>query len=201
MILGVKKLLELVKKKKLVENLSKRELKKPEGAGFDIRIGELYEVKGKGFLGVEERETPEIKLIAKVDELRSSPPFTDARVFDKKKSKTTTLPPPTVFLRPRTYYLMKTIEKLNLPENLLALFTPRSTLYRSGVYIFGGQTAPGYQGELTTGIYNFRNEKFELEMGARVIHIMFFEVKGKSNLYRGQWQGGRVTTKKKEKQL
>jgi len=185
MIIGVKKLLKLVKKKKLIENLSERELKNPEGAGFDIRIGELYEVKGKGFLGVEERETPEIKLIAKVDE---------------KKSKTTTLPPPAVFLRPRTYYLMKTIEKLNLPENLLALFTPRSTLYRSGVYIFGGQTAPGYKGELTTGIFNFRDEKFELEMGARVMHIMFFEVKGKSNLYHGQWQGGRVTTKKKEKQ-
>ena len=186
MVLGAKKLLELVKKKKLVENLSKRELKKPEGAGFDIRIEELYEVKGKGFLGVEERETPEAKLLAK---------------FDKKKPKTTTLPPPTVFLQPRTYYLMKTIEKLNLPENLLALFTPRSTLYRSGIYIFGGQTAPGYRGELTTGIFNFREEKFELEMGARVLHIMFFEVKGKSNLYRGQWQGGRITTKKKEKQL
>jgi len=179
MILGVKKLLELVKEKRLVENLSERELKNPEGAGFDVRIGELYEVKGKGFLGVEERETPEIKLIAK---------------FDKKKSEK-------VFLRPRTYYLMKTVEKLNLPENLLALFTPRSTLYRSGVYIFGGQTSPGYQGELTTGIFNFHNEKFELEMGSRVIHIMFFEVKGKSNLYRGQWQGGRVTTKKKEKQV
>ena len=56
MILGVKKLLKLVKEKKLVENLSERELKNPEGAGFDIRIGELYEAKGKGFLGVEERE-------------------------------------------------------------------------------------------------------------------------------------------------
>ena len=179
MILGIKKLLKLVKEKRLVENLSERELKNPEGAGFDIRIGELYEVKGKGFLGVEERETPEIKLIAK---------------FDKKKIKK-------VSLQPKRYYLMKTVEKLNLPENLLALFTPRSTLYRSGVYILGGQTAPGYQGELTTGIYNFRDEKFELEMGARVIHIMFFEVKGKSNLYRGQWQGGRVTTKKKEKQV
>jgi len=177
MVLGVKKLLELVKKKKLVENLSGRELKNPEGAGFDIRIGELYEVKGKGFLGVEERETPKIKLIAK---------------YGSKKK---------VVLKPRTYYLMRTMEKLNLPENLLALFTPRSTLYRSGVYIFGGQTAPGYQGELTTGIYNFRDEKFELEMGARVMHIMFFEVKGKSNLYRGQWQGGRITTKKKEKQI
>jgi len=178
MIIGVKKLLKLVKERKLVENLSERELKNPEGAGFDLRIGELYEVKGKGFLGVEERETPKIKLIAK---------------FDKKNPKK-------VFLQPKTYYLMKTIEKLNLPENILVLFTPRSTLYRSGVYIFGGQTAPGYRGELTTGIFNFRDEKFELEMGSRVIHIMFFEVKGKSNLYRGQWQGGRVTTKKKEKQ-
>ena len=178
MILGAKKILKLVKEKKLVENLSERELKNPEGAGFDLRIGELYQLKGQGFLGVEERETPEVKLLAKVDE---------------KKSKK-------VILQPRTYYLIKTIEKLNLPENLLALFTPRSTLYRSGVYIFGGQTAPGYQGELTTGIYNFRDEKFELEMGSRVIHIMFFEVKGKSNLYRGQRQGGRVTTKKKEKQ-
>jgi len=179
MILGVKKLLELIKKKKLVENLSERELKNPEGAGLDLRIGELYEVRGKGFLGIEERETPEVKLIAK---------------FDKEKLKK-------IFLRPQTYYLMKTIEKLNLPENFLALFTPRSTLYRSGLYIFGGQTAPGYQGQLTTGLYNFRNEKFELEMGARVMHIIFFEVKGKTNLYRGQWQGGRVTTKKKEKQI
>jgi len=177
MILGVKELLKLVKEKNLVENLSERELKNPEGAGFDIRIGELYEVKGKGFLGVDERETPKIELIAK----------------HGSKER--------VVLKPKTYYLMKTIEKMNLPENLLALFTPRSTLYRSGVYIFGGQTAPGYQGELTTGIYNFRDEDFILEMGARVMHIMFFEVKGKSNLYRGQWQGGRVTTKKKEKQI
>jgi len=30
---------------------------------------------------------------------------------------------------------------------------------------------------------------------------MFFQVKGKTHLYRGQWQGGRVTTKKREKQV
>lgn len=179
MILGVKKLLELVKKKKLVENLSERELKNPEGAGFDLRIGELYQPKGKGFLGIEERKTPEIKPLAK---------------FNSKKPKK-------FLLQPRTYYLMKTVERLNLTEDLLALFTPRSTLFRSGIYIFGGQTAPGYKGELCTGIYNFRDEKFEIEMGARVIHIMFFEVKGKSSLYRGQWQGGRITTKKREKQV
>ncbi|MDP2663839.1 MAG: hypothetical protein Q8P08_00055 [bacterium] len=178
-ILAVNELLKLVKEKKLVENLSKRELENPEGAGFDLRIGELYNLEGKGFLGIEERNTPDIKPLAK---------------FEMGKNNK-------VQLQPKTYYLMKTVEKINLPENILALFTPRSTLYRSGVYIFGGQSAPGYQGELTMGIYNFRDEGFELEMGSRVLHIMFFEVKGKSNLYRGQWQGGRVATDKKEKQV
>ena len=179
MILGVDKLLKLVEEKKLVENLSERELNNPEGAGFDLRIGELYRIKGKGFLGVEERKTPEIELVAKLD--------------PKKRKE--------VVLEPKTYYLMKTVEKLNMPNNLLAIFTPRSTLFRSGLYIFGGQTSPGYSGGLTTGIYNFGEQEFELELGARVFHIMFFEIKGKTNLYRGQWQGGRVTTKRKETQV
>lgn len=179
MTLGISELLKLVKEKKLIENLSKRELKNPEGAGFDLRIGELYRIEGKGFLGVKERETPQIKLMAR---------------FNPQK-------PAKVSLAPKTYYLMRTIEKLNMPENLLAIFTPRSTLFRSGVYIFGGQTAPGYKGELTVGIYNFRDEEFELEMGSRVFHIMFFEVKGESSLYKGQWQNGRITTEEREKQI
>lgn len=179
MILGIDKLLKLVKEKKLVENLSQRELKNPEGAGFDLRIGEIYELEGEGILGIEERKTPQVKLLDRYEE-------------GKKKI---------FILEPGKYYLLRTIEKVNLPEGILALSTPRSTLFRSGVYIFGGQVPPGYQGQLTMGIYNFRKEKFHLELGARVIHIMFFEVKGKSNLYRGQWQGGRVTTKNKEKQV
>jgi len=179
MVIGIKKLLELVKEKDLVQNLSQRELKNPEGAGFDLRIGELYKIKGRGFLGIEQRETPEMELIAKYEE---------GKIIK-------------VELEPRTYYTMKTIESVNMPDNLLAIMTPRSTLFRSGVYIFGGQTPPGYKGGLTMGIYNFRGESFELEMGARVVHIMFFQVEGESNLYRGQWQGGRITTKKKEKQV
>jgi deoxycytidine triphosphate deaminase len=179
MVLGIKKLHELVKNRGLLENLSERELKNPEGAGFDLRIGELYEMQGQGFMGVEERETPEMKLIARYEEGKSTK----------------------VELKPRTYYTMKTVESVNMPDDLLAIMTPRSTLFRSGVFIFGGQTPPGYKGGLTMGIYNFRDEKFDLEMGARVVHIMFFEVKGEANLYKGQWQGGRVTTDKREKQI
>src|SRR3990167_2795539 len=179
MVLGVQELHQLVKNQKLVENLSERELTNPEGAGFDLRIGELYGAQGAGFLGIEERETPKMELIAQYDSTKIS----------------------AVSIKSHTYYLLKTIESVNMPDNLLAIMTPRSTLFRSGVFIFGGQVPPGYKGGLNMGLYNFRNEDFELEMGARVVHIMFFEVKGESNRYRGQWQGGRVTTKEKEKQI
>lgn len=179
MVLGIKELHRLVQEKQLVSHLSQREMENPEGAGFDLRIGELYEISGKGFLGVTERETPAMSVLAKYEE-----------------DKTIEVP-----LKPNTYYVLKTIESVNMPENLLAIMTPRSTLFRSGVHIFGGQVPPGYAGELNMGIYNFRQEEFRLEMGARVVHIMFFEVKGEGSLYRGQWQGGRTTTDQRETQV
>ena len=93
------------------------------------------------------------------------------------------------------------MEKLNMPENLLALFVPRSTLFRSGIHILSGEAAPGYRGEITAGIYNFSTKRFKLEMGARALRVLFFEVKGVTNSYRGQWQGGRATVIRKEKQV
>jgi len=177
MILGIDELHKLVKEKNLVENLCQRELENPEGAGFDFRLGEVYELKGKSFLGVEERKTPEVKLLAK---------FPEDKYF--------------VF-KPGKYYLMKTIEKVNTPENILILFRPRTTIFRSGMMIFTGNVSPGYCGELTFGIVNLGSVEVKIELGARVVHAMFFEVRGKTHLYRGQWQGGRVTTKKKEKQV
>ena len=179
MILGVKKLLELVQERKLVENLSERELKNPEGAGFDFRLGEIYEIFGQGFLGIEERETPKAKLLAKYNSKRKQ-----SFVFESGK-----------------YYLMKTIEKVNLPENILCLLRQRSTLHRSGIMIFTANVSPGYEGALTFGIMNLGQCQMEVELGARVVYAMFHEIRGKTNLYRGQWQGGRVSTKKKEKQI
>lgn len=179
MILGIDELLRLVKEKKLVENLSERELNNPEGAGFDLRLGEIYELKGNSFLGVEDRKTPEVILVSK---------------FDKKKKNS-------FIFKPGDYFLVKTLEKVNTPEDILILFTPRTTIFRSGMMMFTATCSPGYCGELTFAICNLGKCEVEIELGARIVHAMFFEVKGKSNLYRGQWQGGRVTTDKKEKQV
>lgn len=179
MILGISELLRLVREKKLVENLAERELANPEGAGFDLRIGALYRVKGTGFLGVYERETP---------------PMEEVAVYSAEENRAVTL-------EPSAYYVMKTIERVNTPNDILILFRPRSTLYRSGIALFTGNVSPGYSGELNFGIMNLRNESFVLEMGARVCHAMFYQVIGETASYRGQWQGGRTTTDGREQQV
>ena len=179
MILGPKKLLQLVKKKKLVEGLSERELINPEGTGFDLRLGEVFKISGEAFLGETHRKTPDIKSIITFEE-------------GKKKS---------IKIKPGDFFLVKTIEKINLPIDLSAVILPRTTTFRSGLFLRTGPIQPGYQGELTFGLKNEGPITVEIEMGARFVHVIFHEIKGSGSKYRGQWQGGRVSATKKEKQV
>jgi deoxycytidine triphosphate deaminase len=182
MILGIDKLHNLVKEIKLVENLCDREMNNPEGAGFDIRLGEVYDITGDGFLGVEERQTPKITLLDKYDSAK--PESENYFIF-----------------KPGTYYLIKTMEKFNLPVNLSGLIFPRGTTFRSGLSLYVGIIQPGYSGELTFGLANLGKSDIKISFGARIAHVTFHEVLGSGNQYRGQWQGGRVGTEGKEKQV
>ena len=56
-------------------------------------------------------------------------------------------------------------------------------------------------GELNFGVINFSAEPFRLELGARIVHAMFYQIKGDTAPYRGQWQGGRQTTSGRETQV
>lgn len=178
-MLGSVELLKLVKEKKLVENLSERELTNPEGAGFDLRLGEVFKLKeGEAFLGEIERHTPDVESIAK---------------YGKDKDFT---------IKPGEYYLVKTIEKINLPFDILGIFRPRSTLQRSGAGLITATASPGYSGELTFGLFNAGKNAIRIELGARFVHILFFKTGENVSSYRGQWQGGRVSTQgKKETQV
>lgn len=179
MIISPKELLKLVKTHKLVENLSERELTNPEGTGFDLRLGEVFKISGKAFLGETHRQTPDIESI---------------KVWDPKK-------PSSIKIKPGDFFLVKTIEKINLPLNLSAVILPRTTTFRSGLFIRTGPIQPGYSGELTFGLKNEGPITVEIEMGARFTHLIFHEIKGSGSTYRGQWQGGRVSATKREKQV
>jgi deoxycytidine triphosphate deaminase len=183
MILGVDKLLELVNPpaggQKLVENLCEREMTNPEGCGFDLCLGKVHKIFGKGLMGLTERES------AKSTQLLE---------FDPNKKQI-------ILIQPGESFLVTTREKVNMPQNLTANMWLRSTLYRSGIILSGGNIAPGYCGELSFLLFNAGNAEMEIELGARIVHIMFFEIGGKTNSYRGQWSGGRVSTSKPEQQV
>ena len=164
MALSAVKILELNQKYNLIEGLSDRELNNPEGVGIDIRVGEVYEIEGDGFLGVTERKMPNIKMIASITK------------GDKQ-----------VIMNPGDYLLVKTIEKFNIPgekvevekgvhKYLTPVINPRSTLQRCGVGLFKTKTDPGYSGELTFGIANLGKQKFTFELGARMFNVLIQEV-------------------------
>lgn len=179
MILSPKILLKLVKDNKLVERLSDRELNNPEGTGFDLRLGEVFRISGDAFLGETHRKTPDIESVM---------------VYNPKKNQS-------IKIKPGDFFLVKTIEKINLPIDLSAVILPRTTTFRSGLFLRTGPIQPGYQGELTFGLKNEGPITVEIEMGARFVHVIFHEIKGEGSAYRGQWQGGRVSAIKREKQV
>ena len=178
-VLGVDKIKRLIKEIKLVEALGQRDLENPEGAGLDLRLGEVFKIKGETFLGVEKRKTVDSVSVAK---------------YNPKKVTAFTI-------KPGEFYLVQTIERVNLPDYLVATMHPRSTLLRSGVWLLTTQIAPGYKGPLNIGLKNMGNADFTVELGARILHVIFWEVSGQGANYRGQWQGGRVTTTKEETQV
>jgi len=178
MVYGLEQLLERVKKGELIINLSSRELEKPEGAGFDLRVGEIFFVESGGFLGIVERDTPVTKSMAKYDE--NKPAF--------------------ITLKKDSFYLFKTIEEIELDNDMLGIFHPRSTLFRSGIIIQTGVQPFGYKGQIVVGVYSV-NDEFKIELGSRFIHLNILKVhNGQSHPYSGHWQGGRVSTTGKERQ-
>lgn len=180
MILGQSDIQKLIKEKGLLTNLSDREKSDPEGCIIDLRIEKIYSLVGEAFLGIEERETPDLE-----EKASWNPKQRTFFIFE-----------------PGQYYLTKTIEEVNMPKNVAGTIKPRSTTFRSGLNIRTGFINPGYRGPLYFGLVNEGPVPVKIEMGARYVSIYFHEVSGKSvHTYRGQWQGGRATTKGKEKQI
>jgi len=202
MFLGVDKLLELVKTKKLVEDLCERELTNPEGCGFDLRLGKIWKIKGSGFLGVDDRKTCDIELVAEYNGIPAKAGnYKNKNYLDRSRIKCGMTTKKNIVIKPGDFFLVTTIEKVNVPTNLVGILKPRSTLQRMGLMLRTTQIAPGYSGELTFALHNSGPATVKIEMGARIVHVLFAKVFGQTSIYRGQWQGGRVTAHKKEKQI
>ena len=179
MILGTDKVKKLIAEEQLVEGLCERELNNPESVVIDLRLNKLFRISGKAFLGIDERETPKAEKIAEYHQ-------------DEKRSH---------IIKPGEYLIAETIEKVNVPKDVFVLFKPRTTLHRMGIIMRGTVADPGYSGILHPAIYNAGPCEVEIEMGARFFQAIFVKIDGDASPYRGQWQGGRVATERREEQV
>ena len=142
-------------------------MESPEGAGIDVRVGSIYQIEGQSTLGIDKRIMPSYICIGNYSE--------DGDKF--------------IQLKPSKNYVIKTIEVFKIPNDILCLIFPRSTLMRSGVYGNVSECPPGYSGHFHIGINNLNDSNFNLQLGSRIAHVIFSQIEGDIlNPYNGVWQ-------------
>lgn len=172
----------------IVKNLSDRDLNNPEGAGVDLRMGEVHKIiGGKAFIEADTMDS----------QGRRSGFDTEAIYkYDDKSDEQEILT-----IKPGDYYLVKTIETVDIPLDVIADFRMRSTLFRAGLNLLSNIGAPGYKGELVFGLVNLGQHPVDIQLGARIANVVFYRMESKGTAYRGQNQNGRVTAAGEEQQV
>lgn len=79
-------------------------------------------------------------------------------------------------------------EIVNLPKDVMALATPRSSLLRCGVTVHTAVWDAGYSGRSESLLVVYNPQGFQLEKNARVIQLVFFQLANHTQGYQGIYQ-------------
>jgi dUTP pyrophosphatase len=87
-------------------------------------------------------------------------------------------------------YVITYRERVNLPNDVMALIRPRSSLLRSGVTLHGAVWDAGYSGR-GEGLLSVLNERgYRIQRGARIAQLVFFRLSSATERgYAGRYQG------------
>jgi deoxycytidine triphosphate deaminase len=82
-----------------------------------------------------------------------------------------------VTVEPGEVVFVRTIEKLALPNNVIAMLSPKRKLSHQGIIVLGGFAIdPKYRGPLFIGLYNFSSTPFHLQSGRKLIAAVFYQL-------------------------
>ncbi|MGM9937278.1 MAG: dCTP deaminase [Candidatus Ornithomonoglobus sp.] len=76
-------------------------------------------------------------------------------------------------LKPGEYILVRLVEKINMPDDLVAHIRPRTTLTKLGVIVFAQHINPSFSGNLYLGVKNFSNSIIELKPNVAIAQCVF----------------------------
>ncbi len=85
-------------------------------------------------------------------------------------------------------YLITYNEIVHLPNNVMALARPRSSLLRCGVTIDTAVWDAGYSGRSQSLMVVYNPQGFRLQKNARVVQLVFLQLTGETEGYQGTYQ-------------
>ncbi|MBX3069841.1 MAG: deoxyuridine 5'-triphosphate nucleotidohydrolase [Thermomicrobiales bacterium] len=140
--------------------------------GFDLTLAAIERHSGAGTIGVDNAD----RVLPNLTEMTP-----DDRGF--------------FHLEPGPYHITYA-ETVALPEDLMALGRPRSSLTRSGVAIHTAVWDAGYEGRSTSLLVVSNPAGFRVQLGARVAQLVFVRLsaateQGYAGIYQGENQPNR----------
>ncbi len=89
-------------------------------------------------------------------------------------------------------YIITYNEIVHLPQNIMALATPRSSLLRCGVAVNTAVWDAGYSGRSQSLLVVYNPRGFRLQRNARLVQLVFFELTSETEGYGGVYQGENI---------
>ncbi len=89
-------------------------------------------------------------------------------------------------------YMISYNEIVHLPNNVMALARPRSSLLRCGVTVGAAVWDAGYSGRSQSLLVVYNPRGFRLQRNARVLQLVFFPLTQETEGYHGAYQGENI---------
>jgi dUTP pyrophosphatase len=89
-------------------------------------------------------------------------------------------------------YMITYNEVVHLPKNIMAFGRPRSSLLRCGVNVGTAVWDAGYEGRSQSLLMVHNPQGFKIQKNARVAQLVFLEMTGESEGYKGIYQGENI---------
>ncbi len=101
-------------------------------------------------------------------------------------------------LAPGGFVLAQTIERLEIPNNLIGLLKDKSTWARRGISVFNTVFEPGWHGVPTLEIVNLGPWPVRLPIGCGISQMIFQQTSGETEGYAGKYQDQAGVTEAKD---
>jgi len=136
--------------------------------GFDMTLREIAAFQDAGQIGVDnsQRKLPELKLLS----------------FEEQGWLTL----------PQGSYMITYNEIVHLPNNIMALGRPRSSLLRCGVTIGTAVWDAGYSGRSQSLMVVYNPQGFKVQRNTRMVQLVFMTLTETTEGYNGVYQGENI---------